>query len=157
MKPPKTIIKKYENRRLYDATASRYVNLDDVAQMIRAGAEVQVVDAKTGKDLTRVILTEIIVEDARGREALPVELLRQLVAASDRATHEFLTWLLTTSRERLASARTAAATPLEFLRHLLPGLPWPAESSELEQLRRRVEELEQQLAARGRRKKSAGA
>ncbi len=78
MKPP-VVIKKYGNRRLYDSSNSKYVNLDDIAGFIREGKEVQVVDAKTGRDLTRVTLTQIITEDAKEKPTgLPLELLRQL-------------------------------------------------------------------------------
>ena len=66
----KAVIKKYENRRLYDTGASRYVNLEDVARMVREGVEVQVVDARSGEDLTRVILTQVIVEDAKTKHIL---------------------------------------------------------------------------------------
>ena len=63
---------------------SRYVNLDDIARLIREGKDVNVMDAKTGHDLTRVILTQIITEDARDKPTgLPLELLRQLIIASD--------------------------------------------------------------------------
>ena len=86
---PKVVIRKYENRRLYDTAQSRYVNLDEVAEMIRKGIEVEVVDARSGENLTRVILTQIIVEDARDSDsALPVDLLRQLVVASGRASQQ---------------------------------------------------------------------
>ena len=60
------IIKKYENRRLYDSTNSRYVNLEEIAQMVRDGIDVQVVDAASGEDLTRMVLTQIIAENAKG-------------------------------------------------------------------------------------------
>jgi polyhydroxyalkanoate synthesis repressor PhaR len=84
MKPATVVIKKYGNRRLYDSSNSRYVNLDDIAEFIRAGKDVQVVDAKTGQDLTRVTLTQIITEDAKDKPTgLPLELLRQLIVASD--------------------------------------------------------------------------
>ena len=63
MKPKSILIKKYENRRLYDATNSRYVNLDEVAKMMQNGGSVRVVDVTTGEDITRLILTQI-----RGRE-----------------------------------------------------------------------------------------
>src|SRR5579862_6030382 len=89
------LIKKYGNRRLYDTGGSRYVNLDDLAAHIRAGREVRVVDAKTGQDLTRVVLTQIITEDAKGKPTgLPLELLRQLIMATDRAGQEFIMWYL---------------------------------------------------------------
>ena len=83
------LIKKYENRRLYDATNSRYVNLEEVAQMLQKGDEVRVVDATTGEDITRLILTQIIVEDAKGPDSkFPLDILRQMVVASGRASQE---------------------------------------------------------------------
>lgn len=87
--PKKIIIKKYENRRLYDTARSQYVNLDEVAQLVREGNEVQVLDAATGEDLTRLILTQIIVEHAKSRQSeFPLDVLRQMVVASGRATRE---------------------------------------------------------------------
>jgi polyhydroxyalkanoate synthesis repressor PhaR len=170
------IIKKYSDRRLYDASASRYVKLEDIAAMVREGIDVQVLDARTGKDLTTVVLMQIVMEDAREREtALPLQLLRQLVRASDEATHDFLSWYLnstldlyqkaqTSVRTRLSEAKSVVSSPLEFVRGLIGGQQWPpaAESSEAEELRRRVAELEARLAevkkpARKRRKrKGAG-
>ncbi len=63
------VIKKYENRRLYDTTNSRYVNLEEVAQLLQQGNDVQVIDASSGEDITRLILTQIIVEDAKTPES----------------------------------------------------------------------------------------
>src|ERR1035438_8377439 len=83
------VIKKYENRRLYDTTNSRYVNLDEAAQMLRQGNDLQVMDAASGEDITRLILTQIIVEDAKTPESkFPLDLLRQMVVASGRASQE---------------------------------------------------------------------
>ncbi|HXS77237.1 MAG TPA: polyhydroxyalkanoate synthesis regulator DNA-binding domain-containing protein [Terracidiphilus sp.] len=83
------VIKKYENRRLYDTTNSRYVNLEEVAQLLQQGSDVQVIDASSGEDITRLILTQIIVEDAKTPEsAFPLDLLRQMVIASGRASQE---------------------------------------------------------------------
>ena len=83
MKPKSILIKKYENRRLYDATNSRYVNLDEVAKMMQNGGSVRVVDATTGEDITRLILTQITVEDAKTPDStFPLDVLRQLVIAS---------------------------------------------------------------------------
>ena len=65
MTPPHVVIKKYENRRLYDTSASRYVNLTDIAVLVRKGFDVRVVDSKTGEDLTRSILMQVIAEDNR--------------------------------------------------------------------------------------------
>jgi polyhydroxyalkanoate synthesis repressor PhaR len=83
------VIKKYENRRLYDTTNSRYVNLDEVARMLQRGEDVQVVDAATGEDITRLILTQIIVEDAKTTDSsFPLDVLRQMVVASGRVGQE---------------------------------------------------------------------
>jgi polyhydroxyalkanoate synthesis repressor PhaR len=83
------IIKKYENRRLYDTASSRYVNLDEVAQMVQEGREVQVFDAASGEDLTRLVLTQIIMEQAKAPgSAFPLDILRQMVAATNRAGQE---------------------------------------------------------------------
>ena len=76
----KVTIKKYANRRLYDTESSTYITLDRLAAMVREGREFEVVDAKTGEDLTRQVLTQIIVEEeARGSTMLPVNFLRQLI------------------------------------------------------------------------------
>jgi polyhydroxyalkanoate synthesis repressor PhaR len=89
MKPETILIKKYENRRLYDTTNSRYVNLNQVAKMVQNGDNVRVVDAATGQDITRLILTQIIVEDAKTPDStFPLDILRQMVVATGRASQE---------------------------------------------------------------------
>ena len=162
---PKLVIKKYSDRRLYDAAASRYVKLDDIAQMVREGIEVKVVDARSGQDLTRLILTQIILDHAREQSApLPLQLLEQLVRASDAATHEFLSWYLNstldlyqkvqdTLRTRLPEAKSVVARPIDFVRKLLAEHSWPTlpapDAKDMEHLRRRVEELEARLGDQG--------
>ncbi len=75
-----TTIKKYANRRLYNTGTSSYVTLDDLAEMVKRGEDFQVVDAKTGDDITRSVLTQIIVEqESKGPNLLPVTFLRQLI------------------------------------------------------------------------------
>jgi polyhydroxyalkanoate synthesis repressor PhaR len=76
----KVTIKKYANRRLYDTESSAYITLDRLAQMVREGREFEVVDAKSGDDITRQVLTQIIVEEeARGATMLPINFLKQLI------------------------------------------------------------------------------
>jgi len=76
----KVTIKKYANRRLYDTESSAYITLDRLAAMIREGRDFEVVDAKTGEDITHQVLTQIIVdEESRGATMLPVNFLRQLI------------------------------------------------------------------------------
>ena len=74
-------IKKYANRRLYNTATSSYVTLDHLAQMVRDGTDFVVFDAKTGEDITRSVLTHIIVEEeAKGQNLLPISFLRQLIS-----------------------------------------------------------------------------
>src|SRR5207344_3608035 len=75
------VVKKYANRRLYNTATSSYVTLDDLAQMIKEGGDFVVYDAKTGEDLTRSVLTQIIVEqEQKGQNMLPISFLRQLIS-----------------------------------------------------------------------------
>ena len=77
----KIIIKKYANRRLYNTAKSSYVTLDDLAKMVRAGQDFAVYDAKTGDDITRSVLTQIIFEEeAKGHNMLPTNFLRQIIS-----------------------------------------------------------------------------
>ena len=165
MKSSVVIIKKYGNRRLYDTGGSRYVNLDDIAAFIREGKEVKVVDAKTGQDLTRVTLTQIITEDAKDKPTgLPLELLRQLIVASDEVRQEFLMWYLKSAfdtyqkvqdamQSRLGEVQSAILSPVEMMKKFLGGSP-PSSSpkaesgAELDALRKRVAELEARLEKR---------
>ena len=76
----KVIIKKYANRRLYDTSTSSYVTLDHLADLVRREVDFEVRDAKTGDDLTRTVLTQIIFErETKGDGALPLSFLRQLI------------------------------------------------------------------------------
>lgn len=73
-------IKKYANRRLYNTATSSYVTLDHLARMVRDGIDFVVRDAKTGEDITRSVLTQIIVEEeAKGQNLLPIGFLRRLI------------------------------------------------------------------------------
>ncbi|MFT5685274.1 MAG: polyhydroxyalkanoate synthesis repressor PhaR [Myxococcota bacterium] len=73
------IIKKYSNRRLYDTEVSGYINLDGLAALIQAGTRVAVVDAKTGEDLTRSVLMQVLLEVQGGLELMPVGLLHRMI------------------------------------------------------------------------------
>ena len=75
-----TIIKKYANRRLYHTGTSSYVTLEDLARMVKDGQDFLVTDAKTGEDITRAVLGQIIFEqEAHGQHLLPIAFLRQLI------------------------------------------------------------------------------
>jgi polyhydroxyalkanoate synthesis repressor PhaR len=77
---PPVVVKKYANRRLYNTESSSYITLDNLAEMVRQGRDFVVYDAKTGEDITRGVLTQIIVEEeGKGRNLLPTTFLRQLI------------------------------------------------------------------------------
>ena len=81
-KPQATVIKKYANRRLYNTATSTYVTLDDLASMVKSGQDFLVYDAKSGDDITRSVLTQIIFEEENkggAQTLLPVNFLRQLI------------------------------------------------------------------------------
>lgn len=176
-------VKKYGNRRLYDTEASRYVTLEEIAERVRLGEDLRVVDAKSGHDLTQITLAQIILESRGAARLLPVPLLKQLVRMRDDALAEFfgryVTWALEVYLRLKQGAR--AVMPWNPLADLaVPGLlgrlfggggqaseppPFPDEpvpegaAEELATLRRELAELrrtvEEDLAARkGRR--SAG-
>lgn len=89
------LIKKYGNRRLYDTSDSRYVTLDELAAKIRTGAELRVVDAQTGEDLTQATLTQLVLETGHAARFLPVQLLTQMIRLSDDALAEFFSRYVT--------------------------------------------------------------
>jgi polyhydroxyalkanoate synthesis repressor PhaR len=158
MEQSQITIKKYGNRRLYDTVGSRYVNLDQIAALIRQGRDVRVVDAKTGQDLTRVTLTQIITEDAKDKPTgLPLELLRQLIMASDQVRQEFVMWYLKSAfdtyqkvqdavQNRLGEIQSAILSPVDMMQKFLgssqAGPPAMESESEIYLLRKRVVELE---------------
>lgn len=76
-----TVIKKYANRRLYDTGRSSYVTLEDLCQMVKEGYDFVVIDAKSGEDLTRSVMTQIIVEQEgkEGQNLLPTSFMKQLI------------------------------------------------------------------------------
>lgn len=171
------VIKKYENRRLYDTTNSRYINQDEVAQMLQNGYDVQVVDAASGEDLTRLVLTQIIVEQAKApNSAFPLDVLREMVVASSRATQESTLKYMKTALDMYQNAYRAIAPPVnpfEFMQSTpRQGAPPPDleaevegrtggmrasrrkgsgrdnEGDEVDQLKRRVAELESLVLGR---------
>lgn len=113
-------IKKYSNRRLYDTEESRYVTLDELAQLVRGGVQARVVDAKSGADLTQPTLAQIILESRGAAKLLPVPLLERLIRLGDAALAEFigryLSWALDVYlRSRKSAEAARRVNPLAFL------------------------------------------
>lgn len=169
MKTP-VILKKYGNRRLYDARRSGYVTLAEVEELLQSGEDVQVIDAKTGEDLTRAVLVQIILEREESREALPVAFLKQVIRVGRSPLREtfsrtltmFLDGFLDMQREAqrgLVEAQRgfSAMSPLAFMANPFAafapppprvGEPAPARAEahqngeELERLREELKETQ---------------
>ncbi len=105
------VIKKYANRRLYNTQTSSYVTLDHLAQMVKEGVEFEVHDARTGEDITRSVLTQIIFEEeAKGQNLLPIRFLRQLIRFYGDSLQAFLPGYLDLSMESFAKNQEAMKT-----------------------------------------------
>lgn len=94
-------IKKYANRRLYNTSTSSYVTLDNLCTMVKNGQDFHVVDAKSGDDITRSVLTQIIFEEeSKGQNLLPIEFLRQLIKFYGDSMQSFVPSYLKLSMEQ---------------------------------------------------------
>ncbi len=127
-KPEPVVIKKYANRRLYDTDTSAYITLEDLCERVKSGQEFVVLDAKTGQDLTRQVLTQIIFEqETKGAQLLPTNFLRSVIRFYDNKMQDVLQQYLDASmttfignQERMANmmgkmadkAAEGFATPL---------------------------------------------
>jgi polyhydroxyalkanoate synthesis repressor PhaR len=99
------VIKRYTNRKLYDTVESRYVTLDEIAEMVKQGVEVRIVDNKSKEDLTSVTLAQIIFEEEKKKNRMPLSVLREIIRHPGESISEFI------SREvspRMASIREEA-------------------------------------------------
>jgi polyhydroxyalkanoate synthesis repressor PhaR len=153
------LIKRYANRKLYDTTASTYITLDEIAQMIKSGDEIQIIDNKSKEDLTAVTMAQILVEEEkrerRGDGASSLAGLRDLIQhntalLSRRITQpvtsirtsveESVTKLIRSGEERVAETR-------EQVQEFIDGLdPLGRLQHDMVELRARVEYLEAKLA-----------
>lgn len=127
------LIKRYESRKLYDTEESRYVSLDELAEWIRGGADVRVVDNATGADVTAQMLTQIILDEGRrGTAFLPSELLHEMVRAGQKAVESGVEQVQH-KMDRFFQASIDRLAPVRKARE------------EMERLRERLEELEGSL------------
>jgi polyhydroxyalkanoate synthesis repressor PhaR len=105
MAEPTLIVKKYGNRRLYDTERSQYITLEDLALLIKSGREVKVVDAKSNANLTKAVLLQIITEQEKDKDLLPVSFLKQMIQLGDTSVREALQRYLTLSLETFLNAQ----------------------------------------------------
>jgi len=106
------IIKRYTNRKLYDTVESRYVTLDEIAEMIKQGAEVKIIDNRTKDDLTSVTLAQIIFEEEKKKNQMPLSVLREIIRHPGDALSGFIQKEVT---PRVASIREEAEVRLDRL------------------------------------------
>lgn len=121
---PEVVIKKYANRRLYNTASSAYVTLEDLSAMVKKGVDFTVHDAKTGEDITRSVLTQIIFEEEnKGQNLLPIKFLRQLIRFYGDQLQAFVPSYLEMSLEQLTRGQqklrdqflnTLGVSPLPF-------------------------------------------
>lgn len=127
------VIKRYDNRKLYDTADKRYVSLHDIAALVRAGDEVDVIDNATGEDLTAQTLTKVILEETQGQAWLTPQFLHELVRAGGKAVSGGV-GQLQHGLDRLLRASLERVGHLRDIRQEVTGL------------RERLEDIEKQIA-----------
>lgn len=118
------LIKRYASRRLYNTETSDYVTLEDIARLIREGREVQIVDLKSGDDLTRQYLLQIIAEhESRGENVLPLDVLTDLVRSYTTQAQSVVPQFLAMSFEMLREGQSKMVENMTSLPHPMAGMP----------------------------------
>jgi polyhydroxyalkanoate synthesis repressor PhaR len=84
------VIKRYTNRKLYDTVESRYVTLDEIAEMVKQGVEVKIIDNRTKEDLTSVTLAQIVFEEEKKKNQMPLSVLRQIIRQPGERLTDFI-------------------------------------------------------------------
>lgn len=121
---PVLTIKRYASRRLYNTETSDYVTLDDIAALIRAGREVRIVDLRSGDDLTRQYLLQIIAEhEGRGESVLPVDVLTDLVRSYTSSAQSVVPQFLAASFEMLRESQSKMMENLAVFPNPMQGIP----------------------------------
>jgi len=105
------VIKRYTNRKLYDTVESRYVTLDEIADMVKQGVEVQIVDNRTKEDLTSVTLAQIVFEEEKKKNQMPLSVLREII----RRPQDSLNEITATVSQRVATFREEATRGIDKL------------------------------------------
>jgi polyhydroxyalkanoate synthesis repressor PhaR len=168
-KEPK-VIKRYTNRKLYDTVESRYVTLDEIAQMIKGGAEVKIIDNRTKEDLTSVTLAQIIFEEEKKRSQMPLGVLREIIRHGGEAVAGFYAEKAATIAGKVGELKNKADSVREDLSARVTGMfrkpeeavdelrgkvdaamkqaldaLGPGAKAEIERLQTRIRELEQKI------------
>lgn len=122
--PRPLLIKRYASRRLYNTETSDYVTLEDIAAFVRDGREVQIVDLKTGDDLTRQYLLQIVAEhESRGESVLPVDVLTDLVRSYTTSAQSVVPQFLAASFEMLRDGQSKLMEKLTAIPNPMAAMP----------------------------------
>ncbi|MBW2735353.1 MAG: polyhydroxyalkanoate synthesis repressor PhaR [Deltaproteobacteria bacterium] len=143
MPDPTVIIKKYGNRRLYDLERSQYITLEGLAELIKSGRDVKVVDAKTSADLTKKVLLQIITEQENDKDLFPISFLKQMIQLGDTLARESLHRYLGLSFETFLNAQHDFE---ERYRNTAGNIMNHQEPGEIEVLKGQVNQIQQMLA-----------
>lgn len=128
------LIKRYASRRLYNTETSDYVTLDDIARTIREGREVRIVDLRSGDDLTRQYLLQIIAEhESRGESVLPVDVLTDLVRSYTAQAQSVVPQFLAASFDMLRNGQSKMLEQFAGLQHPITAMPGFAEMQRQQQ------------------------
>lgn len=136
-KEPK-VIKRYTNRKLYDTVESRYVTLDEIAQMIKGGAEVKIIDNRSKEDLTSVTLAQIIFEEEKKRSQMPLGVLREIIRHGGEAVAGFYAEKAGKVADKLGELKSKTDSLREGLEEKVRGV---FQSSPTSSVREAVDEL----------------
>ena len=129
------LIKRYASRRLYNTETSDYVTLEDIARVIREGREVRIVDLRSGDDLTRQYLLQIIAEhESRGENVLPVDVLTDLVRSYTAQAQSVVPQFLAASFEMLRDGQSKMLEQLSSLQHPMASMPGFSEMQRQQQM-----------------------
>ncbi|MDO8461854.1 MAG: polyhydroxyalkanoate synthesis regulator DNA-binding domain-containing protein [Deltaproteobacteria bacterium] len=138
------LIKRYQNRKLYDTTESKYVTLDEIAELIRQGEDIKVIDNQKGEDLTSVTLTQIIFElEKKKRSLLPIETLKNIIGSGGEKIASFVHSSIESGVSSISHAREEIDKKLKTAIDTVSSLP--SVQSELRGLHKKIEELERKL------------
>lgn len=145
-KTPK-IIKRYQNRKLYDTSDSCYVTLEDISDMIKQGEEVEVIDNETKEDLTAVTLAQIIFEEQKKKtHVLPLNTFRQIIQNGGDAIRELAQKAIVTGAREFQHVRHFVDDKVKPTYENIQQIP--AVQSEIKQLRTKIDALERKLSER---------
>lgn len=157
MAEEQTVIKKYSNRKLYDLNRSRYITLEEIGELIRQGGRVKIVDAETQEDLTNITLVQILLEEEKRRNLLPVSFLHQLIKYGE-IYQDFFRQYLSSTLDAMVSVQRDAEKGIQHWTKLggfgettVPREPPSDEAAsasvkmELDALKEKLKELEKKL------------